>query len=131
MLGYAGYDNGYIEYYSNINNNGDKDKTKTDLMALRKITNNPTITFDSYRKGRFEEVKNNLKYYQYIDVNQVVKDFYNALKEDAKNNDRDLKARREVRKNAFFKIKMDSNDFRKDVIDKKNPHEVGDFKINP
>ncbi len=131
MLGYAGYDNGYIEYYSNINNNGDKDKTKTDLMALRKITNNPTITFDSYRKGCFEEVKNNLKYYQYIDVNQVVKDFYNALKEDAKNNDRDLKARREVRKNAFFKIKMESNDFRKDVIDKKNPHEVGDFKINP
>ena len=124
MLGYAGYDDGYIEYYSNINNNGDKDKTKTDLMALRKITKNPDITFDSYRKGRFEEIKNKLKYVQYIDVNQVFKDFYNALVEDAKNNDRDLKTRREVRKDAFFKMKMGSNDFRKEIIDSTNPQEI-------
>ncbi len=126
MLGYAGYDNGYIEYYSNIHNNNG---VKTDLMALQTITKNPNITFDDYRKGRFEEVKNKLQYVQYLNVNDVVKDFYYALSLDAKNNDRDLKNRKVVRREAYMTLKRATNDFEGEIYNKDNPQKVEDFKI--
>ncbi len=107
MLGYAGYDAGYIEYYSNRNSikktianvasdgksyvfddNGNKKESnvdyKTDLMALQTITGNNNITFKVYRQQRFNEVKTNLAYIQQINVNDYFIRFYNALREDAK-----------------------------------------------
>ncbi len=106
MLGYAGYDEGYIEYYSNIHyvkdkvanvasdgvsyvydNNGNPKYSdvnyKTDLMALRKITGQDDITFKDYKLGRFDKVEDNLASIQIIDVNEYFTKFYNALKEDA------------------------------------------------
>ncbi len=106
MLGYAGYENGYIEYYSNRNSvpktipnvasdgknyvyddKGNRKESnvnyKTDLMALRTITNNDTITFKEYRKQRFNKVKANLTAIQQIKVNEYFTKFYNALHEDA------------------------------------------------
>ncbi len=106
MLGYKGYDEGYIEYYSNRNSikkefaqlddkgNYKYDKNnnklmstvdyKTDLMALRKITNDDNITFDTYKLNRFNEVEKNLSHIRYIDVNKYYNEFLKALKEDAK-----------------------------------------------
>ncbi len=96
MLGYKGYKDGYIEYYSNINsikkevgvieNNQLKMKEvdyKTDLMALKTITGISDITFKKYKEMRFKEVENNLESIQYIDVNEMFNKFYEALKKDA------------------------------------------------
>ena len=105
MLGYAGYEKGYIEYYSNIHStpktfanvdkNGDyvyddkgnkKTSTvnyKTDLMAIRTITNNQEMTIDKYKKMRFDEVEKKLEYVNVIDIDTVYKEFLEALKEDA------------------------------------------------
>ena len=107
MLGYAGYDDGYIEYYSNINsvkktianvasdgvnyvydNNGNirysEVDYKTDLMALQTITKDKDMTFKKYRQNRFGYVEDNLENIQIIDVNEYFDKFYKALKEDAK-----------------------------------------------
>ena len=92
MLGYKGYDNGYIEYYSNINFEKKKIFTgskveevnyKTDLMALQKITGDNTMTFAKYKDLRFTNVENNLQYIQYINVDEIYNEFLEALKKDA------------------------------------------------
>ncbi len=99
MLGYAGYDKGYVEYYSNrnattktiltLNNNNEWvtsniNNYKTDLMAIQTITNDPNMTIDLYKKNRFLEVENNLTHIQYIDVLDYYQKFLEALHEDAK-----------------------------------------------
>ncbi len=97
MLGYAGYDDGFIQYFSNIDSikknfySIDKDGKrhestvdyKTDLMALRAITKDPTMTYETYKKNRFKEVEEHLADIQVINVNDMFTKFYEALKKDA------------------------------------------------
>ncbi len=104
MMGYAGYDKGYVAYYSNINsvsksfpsikdgklvynNEGVQQfysaNYKTDLMALKEITGNENITFKDYKLGRFDYVAQHLSDIQQINVNEYFNKFYNALKTDA------------------------------------------------
>ena len=143
MLGLKGYDEGYIEYYSNIHANADG--TKNDLMALRRILGDETATFKSYKLGRFEEVAKNIQYVQYIDINETYNKILNALKTDAafviaeekrawetypveddtsktnRNNiissARAYKNREDVRKNIFYTLKNSTNDFVLEVYD--------------
>ena len=140
MLGYAGYDKGYIGYYSNINSvektipNVDSDgksyvyddkgnikeskvNYKTDLMALQEITGDKDITFKKYRMQRFDKVKNNLQYIQVIDVNDYFVKFYKALHEDAINV-------ANKKKEALEKYPGDT----KDAIDKRNKY-INDSKV--
>ena len=88
MLGYAGYDKGFVEYASNRNSitaHG-KNNFKSDLMALKTITNNQYNSFDEYKKARFKYVEDNLdKINKEIDVNYYVQKFYDALVEDGDN----------------------------------------------
>ena len=180
MLGYAGYENGYIEYNSNIhstpktfasvnsdgsyalNDKGEK-KTqnvnyKTDLMALRTITNNESMTFKQYKNNRFEEVEKDLKYIQYIDVNEVYNRFITALREDAEyvkeveedakkryptDNDSDVKNRNNMiskarafekstalRKEIYYTIKNATHDFVDEVYDYNNPTNITELTVN-
>lgn len=154
MLGYKGYDAGYIEYYSNIHStekNGAKNY-KTDLQALRTITNDDTMTFKKYKDSRFKEVEDNLKYIQHINVDEVYNKFYQALKADAAyikqveeeakakypNEDKastdarnklisaakNVKNSTEVRREVYYTIKDATNDFTSAVYDQNNPQEV-------
>ena len=98
MLGYAGYDNGFVEYASNINaisstiNNDIDDDSKgtqsihnykTDDMAIRKISKNQYSTIDEYKQGRFEQTKNKLAYLKYINVDEYAQKLYDALVKDS------------------------------------------------
>lgn len=103
MLGYAGYDKGYIQYNSNIDpvpteiynsfgdiSKGQKPSTKvdknykTDLIALRRITNDDDITFEEYKKNRFQEIEQKLKRLNpAIDVKAYVAKFHDAFIKDA------------------------------------------------
>ena len=76
MLGLKGYDNGYIEYYSNIHANSDG--SKTDLMALRTILGDETATFKSYKLNRFKETAEKIKYVQNINVDDMYKKLLKA-----------------------------------------------------
>ncbi len=160
MLGYKGYDDGYIEFYSNTNsitkqlyNEKGELQTysgyKTDLMALQTITGDPDMSFRTYKLNRFKEVENNLQYIQHINVGEMLKRFYDALKEDAKvvkeaeskeyqdttaRNNAISKARAynkstALRKEIYYTLKTVTNDFRGEIYDKNNPHEIEDFQI--
>ncbi len=86
MMGYKGYDNGYIEYYSNIHPTTLEDikNYKTDNMAIAKISGNKYSNIDEYKKARFEEVKANLdKLNSKVNVQYYVQKFYDELKRDA------------------------------------------------
>ncbi len=97
MLGYAGYDKGFVEYASNINptsyeqnkelDDSSKGTTKvnnykTDAMAIKRITNYSTM--DEYKKARFEQTKNKLEYLSYVNVDEYAQELYEALVQDAK-----------------------------------------------
>ncbi len=105
MLGYAGYNNGYIEYYSNIHpttqtiandidnlSKGSKTITdyKTDLMALKTITKYDS--FKEYKMARFEETKNNLDKLDpsVVNVKELVQKFYDLLISDGEKAKEDL-----------------------------------------
>lgn len=101
MLGYKGYDDGYIAYNSNINSqkqtvykNVDKPSEgvqtvdfKSDSMALFEITDGQFSDFDQYKKYRFNETRDNLDKLDInvVDVREYVERFKEALKKDAYN----------------------------------------------
>ncbi len=159
MLGYKGYDNGYIEYYSNIHSteNGKYKNYKTDLMALQRITNDTSMTFEKYKKMRFSEVENHLQDIQIIDVDQIFNEFYEALKKDAEyviaqeklawekypgNSDaeknernkiisaaRQFKESANVRRKVYYALKNGTNEFTGLVYDSSKQQTVGPLTI--
>ncbi len=145
MLGYAGFDNGYIEYYSNIhsepkefykNDNPDQGietrNYKSDLMALRTITKDDEMTFEKYKMMRFQEVENKLKYIQYINVDEVYNNFKEALRKDAASvteaKNQKFENSNAVRRTVYFTIKNATNDFEGEVYNEANPKNV---ELNP
>ena len=102
MLGYAGYDGGYIKYYSNIDSiNTDLHKNyKTDLMALQAITGKES--FRDYKLGRFEEIEEKLPYLvSDINVKEYVQKLYEALYMDGEQADTNMKIKLEKSPNCF------------------------------
>ena len=90
MLGYKGYDNGFVQYASNIDSVvHEKDSVKfsnykTDDMAITKISDGAYTTIDNYKKARFEKTASNLQHLKYINVDSYAQRLYDALVEDAK-----------------------------------------------
>ncbi len=107
MLGYKGYDEGYIEYYS------DKHGSDGDLGALRAITG--YSSFREYKLERYKQMKENMTKMKYIDATQVIEDYKNALKTDALNNDRDVKQSTNVKRSNYYYVKRITNDFTTDI----------------
>lgn len=101
MLGYKGYDEGYIAYYSNINSKKQRIYTsidepakgttevdfKSDSMALYDITDGQFSNFDNYKKYRFNETRDNLEKLDkdVVDVKDYIQKFQEALQKDAEN----------------------------------------------
>ncbi len=157
MLGYKGYNDGYIEYYSNINANSDG--TKNDIMALEKITGYKD--FEKYKKARFDEVDEKLAYINNaIDVNEYLQKFYEAMKKDAEyanqkiaeawerypatlTDDASVRARGNLLSNAkvatnstnvrydlYYALKNATDDFEKDVYMKTKQQDISKFQVN-
>ncbi len=155
MLGYKGYNDGYIEYYSNINsNNGYKD----DIMALKKITGYDS--FEKYKNARFNEVESKLEYINNaIDINDYLQKFYEAMKKDAEyantkiaeawekypanlTDDSSTRARgnllsaakvakysSEVRYDLYYALKNATNDFEGNVYMNTKQQDTKNFKV--
>ncbi len=110
MLGYAGYDKGFIGYASNINSekktiysslsipvseSGQLQLTdvnyKSDAMALEDITDGKYTDFDTYKKDRFKEVEEKLeRLNNVVNVKEYVQLFYDALKQDVITSTKDV-----------------------------------------
>ncbi len=115
MLGYKGYQDGYVEYYSNIHSVKEKiyneleDPSKgytevnykTDNMAIKTISNGKYENFDEYKKARFAQTEDNLPYLKGIDVNKYVQELYDALVKDAESTRVDLAAKMEREPNCL------------------------------
>ena len=141
MLGYAGYNNGFVEYASNIHyekrkfysslsapiaKNTDNEGNefgklaltdanyKSDLMALKTITQGKYESFEEYKKDRFAEIANKLdRLNNVINVKEYVQKFYDALKEDV--NDKNLTKSSDVRYQLYSTLKNYTDDFRNDI----------------
>ncbi len=98
MMGYKGYDDGFVEYASNIhpknytiNKELDNDSAgtdnisnyKTDDMAISRISDNKYSTIDDYKHGRFAETAKKLEHIRFINVDDYAQKFYEALVKDA------------------------------------------------
>ena len=98
MMGYAGYDDGFVEYASNIhptkhiiNNEVDNDSKgttevsnyKTDNMAISTISKGVYNNIDEYKVARFADTASKLERLKYIDVDDYAQTMYEALVKDA------------------------------------------------
>lgn len=136
MLGIGGYDNGYITFYSGASNN--------DLDALRKvissvkankdydsswITDVANYTWEQYKKDRFalmesiyeENIDDNFNNTNnnaipYLNAKELEEEFYEALKIDAENTDRNVTRSTNVRRTNYHYLKRVTNDFTAEVL---------------
>ncbi len=165
MLGWKGYNNGFVEYASNINyqpkeiykdlahpqNGRQTVNFKSDSMALKQISNNKFTSFNSYKKYRFNEIKDKLnRLDSEINVDEYIDKFVEALNKDA--NDIEVNVQKildtnpgcpteywcsrgsfatylsyqystAVRHEIYYKLKTKTNDFR-DEIFKETPQQT-------
>lgn len=112
MLGIGGYENGYLTWFTG--------KSKTDLDAIKKITNDDTMTWKQFKQQRYELMENSLDTIPYIDVDKLVQDYVDALKVDASNEDRNVTVSTNVRRINYHYLKRVTNDFREAVLTGKN-----------
>lgn len=101
MLGVGGYMDGYVIFMSG--------KSKNDLDALRKITDDPTITWKEYKMQRYQAVEENLEKIPYFDSDEVIAQFKEALAQDAKNGNRNQT--NGVKRLLYGTVKRATNDF--------------------
>ena len=101
MLGLVGYEKGYMVYRSALSEN--------DLDALRKITEDPDITWKEYKLGRYRSVEEKLDQIPYFDAETVIGQFKAAFEEDAASGNRT--ACIETKRMIYGMIKRVTGDF--------------------
>ncbi len=102
MLGFAGYDKGFITYMSR--------RSTDDLDAIQKITGDSTMTWRTYKLNRYANVENNLNKITYFDTDEIINLYESAFKKDASNNN--LNSSVAVTKLYYGIMKRATNDFR-------------------
>ena len=108
MLGMGGYENGYLSWFTG--------KSATDLDAIKKITKDNTMTWEKFKKERYKLMEKSLKTIPYIDSENLLQNYVDALRADANNNDRDVTSSTNVRRINYHYLKRITNDFRKEVL---------------
>lgn len=109
MLGYAGYEKGYIRFMSDYVKKVEG-KLATDLAVIQSISGDPNMTWEKYKMGRFQNVKNHLSGVVYFDPKVVQQEFKKAFESDAKNNKRGGEVER-VKRLWFGVVKRATNEF--------------------
>ncbi len=85
MLGYAGYDDGFVEYASSINSERgtvEYKNYKTDNMIINRISNGKYNTIDEYKLDRLKETEKNIEHVRIINIEDYAQKFYDALIQD-------------------------------------------------
>lgn len=108
MLGEGGYENGYLTWFTG--------KSSNDLDAIRKITGDSSMTWEKYKKARYQKMADSLNTNGYVDGDKLIESYVTALKLDASNQDRNVTASTNVRRTNYHYLKRATNDFRSDVL---------------
>ena len=109
MLGIGGYDGGYVTYFSG--------KSKNDLDAIQKVTKDPDMTWKKFKTQRYELMENSWNTIPYLNSDELVEKYVEALKLDAANNDRNVSNSTNVRRVNYHYLKRVTDDFRAEVLD--------------
>ena len=108
MLGIGGYENGYLTWFTG--------KSKNDLDAIQKITKDSSMTWEKFKKQRYKLMEDSMDTMAYLDSDSLVKEYVNALKTDAANQDNNVTASTNVRRINYHYLKRVTDDFRKEVL---------------
>lgn len=109
MLGYAGVD-GYVTFGSRM--------SSSDLDAIQKITLAKTGTamnWKEYRMSRYAEIESKLDN-KYVNIDLMIEQFVDALRNDAKNGNRNITSGTNLRKIYYHYLKRVTNDFIDDPL---------------
>ena len=110
----------YSAYYISEKVNGNRSTTTTDLTALRYITDDKEMTFQKYKKERYDRLKQYVNTEGlYIDGKAFYNDYLEALKQDADAGDKRATRSTEVKRKYFRQIRSDTKDFTIDPFSKK------------
>ncbi len=109
LLGIGGYDGGYVTYFSG--------KSKNDLDAIQKVTKDPDMTWKKFKTQRYELMENSWNTIPYLNSDELVEKYVEALKLDAANNDRNVSNSTNVRRVNYHYLKRVTDDFRAEVLD--------------
>ncbi len=109
MLGIGGYDGGYVTYFSG--------KSKNDLDAIQKVTKDPTMTWKKFKTQRYELMENSWNTIPYLNADDLVEKYVEALRLDATNNDRNVSNSTNIRRMNYHYLKRVTDDFRAEVLD--------------
>lgn len=112
MLGIGGYDGGYVTYYSG--------KSKNDLEAIKKITNDSTMTWEKFKQERYKLMEDSWNKVTYVNADELKETYINALKIDAQNGDRNVTNSTNVRRRNYHYVKRITDDFRQEVLNGEN-----------
>lgn len=112
MLGMAGYEDGYLNWFTG--------KSSTDLDAIKKITKDNSMTWEKFKKERYELMEESLDNIPYLDIDVLIEDYVNALKTDAINRDRNVTSSTNIRRINYHHLKRATNDFSKEVFSGEN-----------
>lgn len=108
MLGFAGYDDGYVKYYSAY--------SKNDLDAIRKVTGDETMTWKKYKMERYSQMEEKWNSMQYISSRELLQQYEQAFKIDAQRQDRNITESTNVRRRNYHHLKRVTNDFRTEAF---------------
>lgn len=109
MLGYGGV-NGYVTFGSR--------RSSTDLNAIQKITLAKTGTamnWKEYRMSRYAEIESK-RDNKYVNIDLMIEQFKEALKNDANNGNRNITNATNLRKLYYHYLKRATNDFIDDPL---------------
>ncbi len=112
MIATGGYKEGYRYWYGS--NGG---KIKNDLQSLRAITKNENMTFEQYKIDRYNKMQNNWENMKFFDATEVQKEYLEALKKDAEENDNKLTNSTAVKRKYYYMVKQGTDDFRQEIFD--------------
>lgn len=115
MLGISGYDGGYITYYSG--------RSRDDLDAIRKVTKDSTMTWQKFKQDRYKLMQDSWNQIPYLNANELVEDYVQALKTDAQNSDRNVTNSTNIRRINYHYLKRVTDDFRQEVLNNDNSFE--------
>ncbi len=115
MAGIGGYYEGFNAYASSgyIKAKIGYEGEVTDLIALKYITKDETMTFRKYKLDKYDmlEKKYGIDFVgQYINGKELKEQFKQAMIKDAENNDRSIKVTSNLKKTVLLDIKLKTND---------------------
>ena len=74
------------------------------------------MTWEKFKKQRYKLMEDSMDTMAYLDSDSLVKEYVNALKADAANQDNNVTASTNVRRINYHYLKRVTDDFRKEVL---------------